>query len=198
MQRLRSMWAGLAFALAAAGCGGGDVGYAVRLRMSIDPTVTDAEVDRVKLLELEVVSSAERWYSRLPTDGRFGGRSAKIVYRPLVEGGTLPFSLRLRDAEDKLLGEGAVSVTLVQGKTVEADVRLGKPVLGDGGSAGPADLGYAYDDLAVPADLASAVDMARRPDMAMPTDSGMGTPDMAMGEDLLAPQDMTSTGMVEQ
>ena len=99
--------------LALAGCpNNGDVGYAVRLNMILDPSVSDAERDRIRKLDLEVHSSVESWYRTFDATGKFGGRKADLIYRPKAAAGDLPFTVRLRDDKDQLLGEGTVLVTL--------------------------------------------------------------------------------------
>lgn len=163
----------------AAGCqNGGDVGYAVRLNMVLDPSISDGERDRIRKLELEVRSSIESWYRTFDATGKFGGRKADMIYRPKTPAGDLPFAVRVRDDMDQLLGEGLALVTLKPGATVDATLVIAKPV--------PPDAGPAWDFLPGP-DMASPVDMAMPPppppDLATPAPK----PDLAVPPDMAMP-----------
>lgn len=169
-----------AFALAAGCNSGGDIGYAVRLHMVLDPSISDADKDHIRKLELEVRSSIESWYRTFDAKGKFGGRTADLVYRPKATGGDLPFALRVRDEMDQLLGEGTTLVTLKPGATVDATVTIARPI--------PPDAGPTWDFLPGP-DMAAPVDMAMTPpDLTTLPDLTMPKPDLTM-----SPPDLATT-----
>ncbi len=166
-----------------AGCAsGGDVGYAVRLNMVLDPSVSDADRDRIRKLELEVRSSVESWYRTFDATGKFGGRKADLIYRPKAPGGDLPFAVRVRDEMDQLIGEGSAIVTLKPGATVDATVTIARPV--------PPDAGPTYDFLPGP-DMTGPVDLSMPPpgpDLSMPKPDLAAPPDLsAVPTDLAMP-----------
>jgi hypothetical protein len=178
--------------LAVAGCGKGDIGYAVRLEIAIDGSINDDQLHRIRTLEIQVAGSAEDWYQRLAVSGQLDGRSGEVVYRPKAGAGTLDFTLRVRDQADALIGEGRTEVILVPGATVQASVLIATPVpadlaMGDGG-AGP-DLIVIDLTPPPPPDMAmkqkpdlttTAMDMATTPaDMAMSVDAAMSPADLA-------------------
>jgi hypothetical protein len=125
-------------ALAMGGCGSTGLDpskAAVDVTVVADPSLTDPQVASIKKL-VEDVSGAETFSATYTISDQLAGRTARFVYRPGVNAGTLIFTVTATDGAGGFVAAGSsTAVTLQAGSFSTATVTLrgGAPPDGGGG-----------------------------------------------------------------
>jgi sugar lactone lactonase YvrE len=119
--RLRAiLWACLALV---AGCGPPNYGYAVRVSIDAEPSLTDSAMATIRSLRLSFFG-AEKGTHTDSLPGFFADRQARFVYYPSVPSGRVTLKVLAEDASGVAVASGQGAVTLVPGQTVGLDIGL--------------------------------------------------------------------------